>query len=120
MTRKTTGATNQKIGAAGQEQGRGALFRAGVELVEHIGTPFTRIPHPNPQIAKQGYCKIVYDEKVSGDHRGVLPGGISVLAEVKTVLIGNLTWSHFNGDHQPESLTKHAETGAISLLVWVS
>lgn len=110
---------HQKVGAAGQQQGALALRRAGVEQVEHIGTPIKRTPHPEKKWAELGYAKVVYGEEVAADHRGVLPGGRSVLAEVKTVFDGNLTWTHFKS-HQPGKLTEHAEYGGLSVVVWVS
>jgi hypothetical protein len=73
--RRTTGAQNQKVGAAGQQQGALALRRAGVEQVEHIGTPIKRTPHPEKKWAELGYAKVVYGEEVAADHRGILPGG---------------------------------------------
>jgi hypothetical protein len=63
--------------------------------------------------------RVVFGERVSGDHRGVIEGtGQSVLAETKTILEGNLTWSKMR-EHQPERLTLHYELGGLSLLVWV-
>lgn len=115
---KVTGPENQKVGEAGQQQGAGALRRAGVEQVEHIGTPIKRIPHPDKKWAALGYARIIYGERVAGDHRGVLPGGRSVLAEIKTVFEGNLLWKHFK-PHQPDKLTAHAEAGGLSVVVWV-
>ena len=109
---------SQAIGAAGDEQGAAALARFGVLLLEKVATPIRRIPHPNPQIAAQGYCKIIYGEPVSGDWRGVWMDGTSVLAEIKTAFDRNLRWSDFD-DHQPGDLSAHAAL-AMSLLVWVS
>lgn len=103
----------QRIGAHGQEQAARALRMAGVELVEKIATPVKLIASQH-----KGYFRVVYGETVSGDHRGILPDGTSVLAETKTVLDGNLTWSHLR-DHQPGRLTAHAEYNGVSLLVWV-
>jgi hypothetical protein len=56
---------------------------------------------------------------VSGDHRGILPGGRSVLAETKTILERNLVWSDLR-DHQPERLDEHTRWGGLTFLVWVS
>lgn len=108
MTRR-----EQRIGAHGQEQAARALRMAGVELVEKIATPVKLIASQH-----KGYFRVVYGETVSGDHRGILPDGTSVLAETKTVLDGNLTWSHLR-EHQPGRLTAHAEYNGVSLLVWV-
>jgi hypothetical protein len=103
----------QRIGAYGQERAAIALRNAGVQLVERIATPVKLIP-----ARQKGTFKVIYGETVSGDHRGILPNGISVLAETKTVLDGNLTWSHLR-DHQPGRLTAHADCNGVSLLVWV-
>jgi len=113
MTR-ATGRTNQRVGAAGEEQGAAALARMGVLLLEKVATPIRRIPHPTlPQ-----YCRVIYDKPVSCDWHGVWVDGVSVRAEIKTHMDGNLTWSAFQ-PHQPAALTAHAEI-AISFLVWVS
>lgn len=105
----------QKIGYIGQEQAAAALRRAGVEMVEKIGTPVKLIPSKR---GGKGTYTVIWGEKVSGDHRGILPGGISVLAETKTILDRNLVWSDLRG-HQPGRLTAHTEHGGVSLLVWV-
>jgi hypothetical protein len=55
-------------------------------------------------------------EKVSGDWRGILPGGMSVLVEVKTV--ERLMYSEF-ADHQVDALNKHHAAGGLSLIGWV-
>ena len=102
-----------RIGKIGQEHAAAALRRIGVEMVEKIGTPVKTIPARVP-----GTYKVVYGEKVSGDHRGILKGGISVLAETKTIMDRNLVWSDLR-DHQPGRLDQHAEFGGVSLLVWV-
>src|SRR3990167_3160143 len=99
---------NQHIGKEGEERAANALRSKGVEMVEKIGTPVRIVPGRAP----------LWGEKVSGDHRGVLPGGTSVLAETKTIMDRNLVWSNLR-EHQPGRLTRHAELGGISLLVWV-
>jgi hypothetical protein len=103
----------QRIGAIGQEHAAAALRRVGVEQVENVGTPVKLIPAKAP-----GTYKVIFGEKVAGDHRGILPGGRSVLAETKTIMDRNLAWSDLR-PHQPGALTTHAEHGGISLLVWV-
>ena len=104
----------QRIGAAGQNVAASALRGLGIEMVEQIGTPI----HLVPSRQCKGAYRVIYGEKVSGDHRGILPGGISVLAETKTVLERNLRWSDLR-EHQPERLSDHAALGGLSLLVWV-
>jgi len=103
----------QKRGSQGQNVAASALRRAGVSMVEKIATPviFTR-QSGKPVI-------VAWEEPVSGDHRGILPGGRSVLAETKTILDRNLVWSDLR-EHQPDRLSHHASIGrAVSLLVWV-
>jgi hypothetical protein len=82
--------------------------------VEKIATPVKLIP-----TKLSGAFKVIFSEAVSGDHRGILPGGRSVLAETKTILDRNLRWSDLR-EHQPERLSRHAELGGLSLLVWVN
>ena len=101
------------IGDAGQNLAASALRSLGVLCVEKIGTPVRLIP-----AGRAGVFKVIFAEPVSGDHRGVLPGGRSVLAETKTVLDRNLRYSDFR-PHQPGALTEHAEAGGLSLVVWV-
>jgi len=103
----------QKVGKHGQNLAAQALRALGVEMVEQIGTPVFLIP----ATARDVY-RVVYGEKVSGDHRGILPGGRSVLAETKTILDRNLRYSDLR-EHQPERLLEHRKHGGISLLVWV-
>jgi hypothetical protein len=102
-----------RIGKIGQEHAAAALRRLGVNMVEKIGTPVKLIP-----ARVKGTYKVVWGEKVSGDHRGILEDGTSVLAETKTIMDRNLVWSDLR-DHQPERLSEHAQYGGVSLLVWV-
>lgn len=107
----------QQIGKQGQIQAAAALRRAGVEMVEQIGTPVKLIPMGT--VRGRQVFQVIYGEKVSGDHRGIIHGrGTGVLAETKTILDRNLRYSDLR-DHQPERLTEHHEHGGISLLVWV-
>lgn len=107
----------QQTGAQGQKQAAGALRRAGVNMVEQIGTPVKLIPMGT--VRGRQVFQVIYGEKVSGDNRGIIPGkGTSVLAETKTILDRNLRYSDLR-DHQPERLTEHHENNGISLLVWV-
>lgn len=103
----------QEIGRAGEELAARALRNLGVEMVERIGTPVKLQP---TKLA--GAFRLIWGEKVSGDFRGVLPGGRSVLAECKTILGRNLRWSDMR-DHQPGRLDDHARNGGLTLLVWV-
>ncbi len=102
-----------RIGKIGQEHAAAALRRLGVQMVEKIGTPVKIIP-----ARVKGTYTVVWGEKVSGDHRGILQGGRSVLAETKTIMDRNLAWSDLR-DHQPARLDEHASHGGLSLLVWV-
>lgn len=104
--------SEQHTGKAGEARALRVLHSRGVEMVEKIGTPVRIIA------SKGGWHRIVWGDKVSGDHRGILPGGRSVLAETKTILDRNLHYSDLR-DHQPDRLTLHAELGGLSLLVWV-
>jgi hypothetical protein len=106
---------NQLIGKHGQETAASYLSGFGLEMVEPIGTPVTLVSVGG----RKDVFRVIFGEKVSGDHRALLPDGTSVLIETKTVTDGNLTYSHMR-DHQPERLSRHASIGrAVSLLVWV-
>jgi len=105
----------QLIGKHGQNMAASALSRIGIEMVEQIGTPVKLIPAGSQ---RRDVYRVIFGEKVSGDHRGILCGGISVLAETKTILDRNLRYSDLR-EHQPGRLNLHAEFGGVSLLVWV-
>lgn len=108
------GKAQTTIGKQGQEIAAAALRRIGVNMVEKIATPVLLIPHTH----NKGWFRVVYEEPVSGDHRGILSDGTSVLAETKTILDHNLRWSDLR-EHQPARLTEHHNHGGLSLLVWV-
>ena len=105
----------QRIGKQGQNMAAAALLRIGIKMVEEIGTPVKLIP---ASAQRRDVFRVVFGEKVSGDHRGILYGGISVLAETKTILDRNLRYSDLR-EHQPGRLTAHTTFGGVSLLVWV-
>lgn len=102
----------QLTGIHGENIAESVLSGMGIEMIERIGTPIKAIP------AGKGLFKVIWGEKVSGDRRGILPGGKSVLIEVKTILDRNLTWSDLR-EHQPDRLKVHSTFGGLSLLVWV-
>lgn len=108
----------QKIGQHGQDLAAATLRGLGIRMVEKIGTPVHLIPSRVHMRGESQTYQVIYGEKVSGDHRGILPGGRSVLVEVKTILDRNLRWSDLR-EHQPERLTEHADLGGLSLLVWI-
>lgn len=106
----------QLIGKHGQNIAASVLSgRCGVNMVEQIGTPMKLIP---VQSQRPNTYQVIFGEKVSGDHRGVIGNGISVLAETKTIINRNLRFSDLR-EHQPGRLSEHVEYGGISLLVWV-
>lgn len=105
-----------QVGKAGQNVAASALRRLGILRVQKIGTPVKIIPRG--KYGNQITYQVIWGEKVAGDHRGILPGGRSVLAETKTILDRSLRWSDLL-EHQPEELSGHADDGGLSLLVWV-
>lgn len=106
----------QRIGKQGQNVAAAVLSgRCGINMVEQIGTPVILIP---VRTQRQNTYQVIFGEKVSGDHRGVIGNGISVLAETKTILDRNLRYSDLR-EHQPARLSEHVQYGGISLLVWV-
>jgi recombination protein U len=107
----------QRVGKRGQNVARSVLSgRCGIRMVEKIGTPVVLIPLNLKGIPNA--FRVIFEEKVSGDHRGIIGNGISVLAETKTVQDGNLQYGHLR-EHQPARLDEHDGNGGISLLVWV-
>jgi hypothetical protein len=106
----------QRIGKHGQNTAAAVLSgRCGINMVEQIGTPVLLIP---VQAQRRNTYQVIFGEKVSGDHRGLIGRGTSVLAETKTILDRNLRFSDLR-EHQPARLSEHAAYGGISLLVWV-
>ena len=107
----------QKLrGDHGQNIAARALEGLGVNMVEKIGTPVKLIPYHLG--ARRDVYRVVWGEKVSGDHRGLLVNGVSVLAETKTILDRNLRYSDLR-EHQPGKLQEHTDSNGLSLLVWV-
>lgn len=103
--------TQKSIGDQGEEYAANRLRSLGVNFVRRIPTRF---------VWPSGSDKPIYSEKAAGDIRGVLPGGRSVLAEVKTRTSSErLCWSDLSS-HQPQNLYDHMETGGLSLLVFIS
>lgn len=113
------GRAKQRQGAVGQSVATLALKTRGVCMPEEIATPVRLKPARKPVPGKQTPFFVTYGEKVSGDHRGILPGGRSVLAETKSMSGERLVYSDLR-EHQPERLSEHAEYGGLSLLIWAS
>lgn len=103
MNNKTTGNRGEDVAAA-------MLRLRGIQCVSKIATPHRRIKTPP---------YIVYDEKVAGDHRGILPNGIGVLAESKTIAGDRLNYSELK-PHQHSALRDWSDNNGLSLIVWVS
>ena len=83
-------------------------------MVEKIGTPVRLFKYgKEPMI-----YRVIFGEKVSGDHNGIMDDGTRVLTEVKTIMEGNLIWTKL-AKHQPARLDLNKRYGGISLLVWV-
>jgi hypothetical protein len=97
-------------GKAGQEVAGWALQRAGVLCLERIETGW--------RVHRQG-ARIVGAtplRTVSGDWRGVLRGGRSVLVEVKAVPV--LSHGELD-DHQHRALADHHQAGGLAVVAWV-
>jgi penicillin-binding protein-related factor A (putative recombinase) len=106
------GRKSQAIGRTGEDIAMIALRTKGVQMVEQIATPITIT-------ARQGvWVQYTYKQKVSGDFRGIMPGGRRVLAEVKTCT-DRLVYSRLE-PHQVEALDENHKLGGVSLLVMVS
>jgi penicillin-binding protein-related factor A (putative recombinase) len=106
----------KQIGSNGEKIAMSVLSGLGIEMLERIGTPIKAIPMG--QKNGRDVYQVIFGEKVSGDHRGLIGNGISVLAETKTILDRNLRYSDLR-EHQPARLSEHVQYGGISLLVWV-
>lgn len=114
--RRARGKRNMARGTTGQEVIGWRLRALGLLMVERVHTPWRvqRTPAKNGQPSRiTGATQM---EKVSGDWRAVMPGGKSVLVEVKAV--DHLTFSEF-ADHQVKALNDHLAAGGLSLIGWV-
>ena len=85
------------VGKQGQGLAADALTRLGVEMVEKIGTPVIMIPKGT--VHGVPVFHIIFEEKVSGDHRVITRDGIRVLAETKTLLDRNHRYADLRQDH---------------------
>jgi hypothetical protein len=106
----------KKRGIAGEVIAEKQLFACGVRVIQPIETGWRVIkwlPHLGNRVAK-----VVPFKKVAGDLRGVIPGGRSVLVEVKVRAKGKLSWGDFR-DHQRTHLEWHSNYGGLSLVAWV-
>lgn len=101
---------NKRTGNKGEDAAAIALRSLGVRCVAKIATPHRRINVPP---------YIVYDEKVAGDHHGILPNGIGVLAESKTVSGDRLNCSELKL-HQHKALQEWEDNDGLALVVLVS
>lgn len=117
------GHLQQNTGKHAQKMAQSYLSGLGFLMVERIGTPvLLSLVKSDRYAARRNTYTVIFEERVSGDCRALLPDGSSVLIEVKhTSASGeNLAWSQLE-DHQREALSTHAAIGsALSLLVWVS
>lgn len=119
---KQQGRRARRTGASAEAVVRLRLLALGLRCVERIETGF-RVKRAGKKIV--GASPLA---KVSGDFRAVVPGGTSVLVEVKSrpdaIVNGErkpavLCWSDLD-DHQRAALDAHNHAGGISLLAWVS
>lgn len=116
VTMSTMARRSQTLGTIGEQIARMTLERMHVRMVERIFTGWKLIRWTN---ASRGLAHIVAQSKVSGDFRGIIPGGRSVLVETKLTESDNrLRWSDLR-PHQREALTKHSTVGGLSLVVWI-
>jgi len=109
---RTTNKRNRKRGFSVEQAAAKQLRMLGLRMVEPIETGWRIIRDRNGKIINAFPV-----EKVSGDIRAIIPGGTSVLVEVKE-RDRNLRWSDFEA-HQRDALTEHAELGGVSLVMWL-
>lgn len=107
------GQANQRAGKNAEDLARYILANYGIRMIEKIATPIKIVER-----RKDGFVRIVYEEKVSGDIRGLIPPtGRRVLAEVKK-RDRNLRKSDFE-EHQRDALDDNAMYGGLSLVCWM-
>jgi len=106
-----------RIGDQGEQHAMNILNGLGVEFLRPIPTKIG-LEHAGARHGRRLFF-VHYKAKAAGDIRGVLPGGQSVLVEVKTrTTSSRLVWSDFE-EHQPATLAEHKEHGGLSLVVWI-
>jgi len=99
-------------GLHGEAIARTLLDQHGVRSLWRIETGW-RIHRVNGRIVGANPLRAV-----PGDWRGIMPGGRSVICEVKE-RPERLIWSDLEA-HQHAALQEHADLGGLSLLAWVS
>jgi hypothetical protein len=120
ITRSARSKKNRQQGETTQLIAGRELGRCGITELEEVHTPFRVV-----RALRKGR-RVIVDafplKKVSGDWRGVAPGGRSLLCEVKSRTGEGrddvLRWSDLQ-PHQREAMTRHAAAGGLSLLAWV-
>lgn len=111
-SRRMAGALARSHGEAAEIQA-GAWLRSWALCVERVRVGYSVRRGPGGQIISAHAL-----EKVSGDFRGVAPGGRSVLAEVKARPVADgLSWSDLE-PHQRDALWGHRQAGGLSLVLW--
>lgn len=112
---RAMGQRSMAKGIVGQDVIMWRLRSIGVLMVERVHTPW-RIERSRGRNGQPSRITAAYPlQKVSGDFRGILPGGRSVMCEVKRVDV--LRFSEFD-KHQVEALNDHAQLGGLSLIGW--
>lgn len=114
------GKANQERGQQAEDIARLQLQLLGVARLEKIEVGW-RVLWVDGRIVKAFPL-----EKVSGDFKGMLPGGTAVHVEVKSrsrsrsrVSTERLRYSDVK-PHQVEALNEHVELGGLGLLCWVT
>jgi len=112
------GRQSQHDGEVGQNIAHYTLSRLGVEMVEAVYTPW-KVLFKNTSSGRKVVNAFPL-RKVSGDFRGVLPGGRAVLIEVKSrTTRDTFRWSDLE-DHQKDALHENSGFGGLSLVCWVN
>jgi hypothetical protein len=113
MNQAAKNSRNRKQGNAGENLVLTELLRRGVALVERIETGWGIVRGKGGKIVSAFPLA-----PVSGDFRGILAGGRSVLVEVKTIP-ERLPYSALEL-HQHVALKDHHDDGGLSLVAWVN
>lgn len=119
MTERERGIYAKQKGEVGEKVASYIMHSLGVRNLQKIGTPVKLVPPANPRARAEFFRRVIFEEKVSGDWWGIMPGsGRSVLVEVKTHDEDRFQFSILK-PHQVYALDSQVRCNGLAFLVWI-